>query len=210
MYTHWNNELCLKAQLCNNFQCLKRADCHLMMPRFYCFTTTEHLWGSGNDPIFCDNYYHPSAQLMQHKNASEREAVSCLACWNTWKLHLGWFSSEKSGRCGSGCSGAELFRSEAAAAAAAAARPLCGRQQGNASLTAQGSEALCCSFIWRHHDRREKATGDNADRAALSPRRRLFEEPCWFLQSDTKELLWPRNSHWRCRMNLRERAGSFF
>lgn len=89
-------------------------------------------------------------------------------------------------------------------------RPLCGRQQRNASLTAQGSEALCCSFIWRHGDRREKATGDNADRAALSPRRRLYEEPCWFLQSDANEVLWPRNSHRRSRMNLRERAGSFF
>lgn len=51
MYT-----FCLKAQLCNYFQCWKRADCHLMMTHIYPFPTgwvaTKHLWGSGNDPIF--------------------------------------------------------------------------------------------------------------------------------------------------------------
>lgn len=50
MYT-----FCLKAQLCNYFQCWKRADCHLMT-HIYPFPTgwvaTKHLWASGNDPIF--------------------------------------------------------------------------------------------------------------------------------------------------------------
>lgn len=79
-------------------------------------------------------------------------------------------------------SSAEFLRSEAATTAE---RPLCCRQQRNALLTAQGSEALCCSFIWRYN-RREKATGDNLDWAALSPRRRLFEEWHRFFQFDSR------------------------
>lgn len=43
--------------------------------------------------------------FWQHKNASEKEAALCPACWSTFNLHLGRFSSKKSGRRGSGCSG---------------------------------------------------------------------------------------------------------
>lgn len=45
----------------------------------------------------------------------------------------------------------------------------CWGQKRNTFLTAQGNEALCCRFVWRDSDRKEKATGDYLNWVAASP-----------------------------------------